>query len=99
MVTVKACVVTVQEKYFLEVTLEQESVSIPISDDNPNRVKSAFNKLLERTRAGPFAIELTSDTDDLFTHVATEYIAQLNRELQEVWKEIEQHKLVSGDGN
>ncbi len=97
MVKVEASVQCAHDKYFLDIALEGEVVRLPISDDNPNHVKSAFNKLLERTRRGQFAIELSSDGDDLFSHVAKEYVGQLNRELQEVWKEMKQNKLLSGE--
>lgn len=99
MVKAKASVQSAEDKYYLDVALETEVVRIPISDDNPNHVKRAFNKLLERTRSGQFAIELTSDGDDLFSHVAKEYIAQLNRELKEVWKEMKQHELLDSEAD
>ncbi|HYN83440.1 MAG TPA: hypothetical protein VES88_18315 [Gemmatimonadaceae bacterium] len=97
MVKIKASVQSAQDKHFIDIALDSDVVRIPISEDNPNQVKSAFNKLLERTRSGQFTIELESDSDDLFSHVAKEYIAQLNRELQEIWKEMKQHKLVGSE--
>ncbi len=95
MVTVKASVQNEGEKYFLDIALEEGSVRIPISEDNPNLVKSAFNRLIERTRAGEFKIELVDVGDDLFSQVAKEYISQLNKEIREVRAEMKQFKLLT----
>jgi hypothetical protein len=48
MVTLEATIECVEEKYFLKINVEQGPVAIPLSDDNPNAVKSAFNKLIQR---------------------------------------------------
>jgi polysaccharide deacetylase 2 family uncharacterized protein YibQ len=99
MVKVKASVQSDGEKYYLEIELESEAVRIPMSEDNPNQIKSAFNRLIERARSGGFAIELDKVGDDLFSQVANEYISQLNRELQEVRTEMRQLKLLAAEGD
>jgi len=93
MVTLEATVECVEEKYFLKINVEQGAVRIPLSDDNPNVVKSAFNKLIQRIREGEFTIKLDKVGDDLFSMVANEYLAQLNREIQEVRSQMKEYGL------
>lgn len=94
MVTLDATVELVEEKYFLKINVEQGAVSIPLSDDNPNAVKSAFNKLIHRIRIGEFTIRLDKVGEDLFSMVANEYLAQLNREIQEVHSQMKEYGLL-----
>jgi len=94
MVTLDATVECVEEKYFLKINVEQDPVTIPLSDDNPNAVKSAFNKLMQRIRIGEFTIKLEKVGEDLFSMVANEYLAQLNREIQEVHSQMQEYGLV-----
>lgn len=88
METVKASVVEEDEKHFIEITLEKETVWIPLSEDKPNEVKRAFNKLIEEIKKGAFEIKLEEVGEDLFSQVANEYINQLNREITEVHDEM-----------
>lgn len=94
MVTLDASVECVEEKYFLKINVEQGPVTIPLSDDNPNEVKSAFNKLIQRIRIGEFTIKLDKVAEDLFSMVANEYLVQLNREIQEVHSQMQEYGLV-----
>jgi hypothetical protein len=94
MVTLEATVECVAEKYFLKINVEQSPVTIPLSDDNPNAVKSAFNKLIQRIRIGEFTIKLDKVGEDLFPMVANEYLTQLNREIQEVHSQMQEYGLV-----
>lgn len=94
MVTLSASVESAEDKYFLKINVEQGAVTIPLSDDNPNAVKSAFNKLIQRIRVGEFTIKLDAVGDDLFSMVANEYLTQLNREIQEVRSQMKTHDLV-----
>ncbi len=94
MVTLEARVECVAERYFLRIDVEQNPVTIPLSDDNPNEVKSAFNKLIQRIRIGEFTIKLESVGEDLFSMVASEYLNQLNREIQEVHSQMQEYGLV-----
>lgn len=77
--------------------LEEGPVAIPLSDDNPNSVKSAFNKLIQRVRIGEFIIKLDKVGDDLFSMVANEYLTQLNREIQEVRSQMKEYDLVEAE--
>ena len=96
METIKANVVQVDENYFIMIEGEDHAIRIPMSEDKPNVVKSAFNSLIARIKEGEFQIELTEVGEDLFSQVANEYIVQLNREIQEVRGEMKQYGLVAG---
>lgn len=86
----------IDKKHFLAIHSGEEDVRIPLSDDDPKRVKEAFNKLILRIKEGPFSLRPIEGGEDLFSQVAAEYIKQLNREIGEVRKEMEQHKLLGG---
>jgi hypothetical protein len=94
MVTLDATVKCAEEKYFLVINVEKGPVTIPLSDDNPNAVKSAFNELIQRISLGEFSIKLDRVGEDLFTMVANEYLTQLNREIQEVHSQMQKFGLV-----
>ena len=83
METFKATVVELEEKHFIKIETGDEEINIPISEDKPNEVKSAFNKLIARIKEGEFEIKLEDIGQDLFSQVANEYVTQLNREIQE----------------
>jgi len=95
METIKATAKQVDEKHFIEIVDKDNTIRIPMSEDKPNEVKSAFNKLITRIKDGEFQIELDEVGEDLFSQVANEYITQLNREIQEVHGEMKQYGLVA----
>ena len=94
METVKATVVQLDEKHFIKIEIGEEEIKIPISEDKPNEVKSAFNKLIVRIKEGGFEIKLEDIGQDLFSQVANKYVTQLNREIQEVRGEMKDYGLV-----
>lgn len=94
METINATVVNLDHKYFIKINAGEEEIIIPISDDKPNEVKSAFNKIITRIKGGEFRIKLDEVRDDLFSQVANEYLIQLNREIQEVRSEMKQYGLI-----
>ena len=94
METIKATVVQDDKKHFIKIEDEKHIIRIPMSEDKPNEVKSAFNKLINRIKEGEFRIELDEVGEDLFSQVANGYITQLNREIQEVHSKMEQYGLV-----
>ena len=94
METIKATAVALEEKHFIKIKTGDEEINIPISEDKPNEVKSAFNKLITRIKEGEFEIELEDIGQDLFSQVANEYVTQLNREIQEVRGEMKDYGLV-----
>ena len=91
---IRATVIEVDDKHFIQIEAGDPQIKIPISEDKPNEVKSAFNKLIARIKKGEFRIDLAQVGDDLFSHVAKEYVAQLNREIQEVHGEMKEHGLI-----
>ena len=96
--TISAEVVEIKEKHFIRIINADEEVKIPLSDDKPNDVKSAFNQLIMWIKETNYEIEMEDVGTDLFSQVAKEYISQLNREIQEVRGEMEDLDLVeSGD--
>ncbi len=95
METIKATVVQVDEKHFIKIEDEEHTITIPMSEDKPNEVKSAFNMLIARIKGGEFQIELAEVGEDLFSQVANEYITQLNREIQDVHGEMKEYGLIA----
>lgn len=95
METLKATVEEVDKKYFIKIKAGAEDISIPMSEDKPSEIKSAFSRIISRIKAGEFQIKLDEVKDDLFSQVANEYLSQLNREIQEVRKEMKQYGLVN----
>ena len=95
METIKATVMQADKKHFIKIEDGDHSIKIPMSEDKPNDVKKAFNRLIARIKDGVFQIELAEVGEDLFSQVASEYITQLNREIQEVRGEMEQHDLIA----
>ena len=77
-----------EDKYTLEIQLGDDVAIIPLSQDQPNEVKSAFNRLIVRLKSGLFRIELQEPGEDLFSQVSKEYLKQLNSELEEVFGEM-----------
>lgn len=94
METIKAVVKCSDEKHFIQIGDDEEGIHIPLSEDSGREVKSAFNKLIIRLRNGRFQVEMQDLGEDLFSQVASEYINQLNREILEVYGEMEQYGLV-----
>lgn len=95
MEAIKAAVVQVDEKHFINIRDGDRTISIPISEEKPSEVKTAFNALIARIKDGVFQIELEGIGEDLFSQVAKEYITQLNREIQGVHGEMKQYGLVA----
>jgi ABC-type molybdate transport system ATPase subunit len=93
MEVLKATVENAGDKYSLRIKVQSGDVVIPLSDDNANAVKSAFNKLIQRIREGEFKIQLEKEGDDLFSMVAKEYLTQLNKEIREVHSQITEYGL------
>lgn len=94
METIRATVENLEDKYVIKIEAEDEVISIPMSEDKPNEVKSAFNKIITRIKTGEFQIKLEEVGEDLFSQVANEYIAQLNREIREVHGAMKEYGLV-----
>lgn len=94
METVSASIGVVDEEHFINIQLDDTEIGIPMSENRPTDVKSVFNKLITRLKAGLFTIALEDVGEDLFSQVAKEYISQLNGELSEVYDELLKHGLI-----
>lgn len=94
---INACIESAEDKYFLNVLFEEDLVQIPLSEEKPNNVKAAFNKIIQRLKRGEFSIVFEKKGDDLFNLVADEYVVQLNREIREVYGEMKKLGLVQAE--
>lgn len=92
---INAQVVEIDEKHFIRIENAGEEVKIPLSDDKPKELKSAFNQLIIWIKKAELEIEMDEVAPDLFSQVAKEYITQLNQELQEVREEMNDLGLIN----
>lgn len=95
MENVDANVVKIGEKHFIEIEIDNEKIQIPMSDDNSNEVKKAFNKLIAKIEDKEFKVELKNIGEDLFSQVANEYIKQLNQDIHGVHDEMRRYGLLA----
>jgi len=79
----------------LKLTLGTEELNITLTEDNPNEVKSVFNKLLLHLKNGEIDFNLTDTKDDLYFHICKEYITQLNSELKSTYTELKDNGLLN----
>ena len=93
METISATVESRDSQHFIKIGTEDMDIIIPMSEDKPNEVKSAFNKIIVRIKSGEFQIKLEEVGEDLFSQVANEYITQLNREIREIYGEMKEYGL------
>ena len=94
METLEATVVEEDGKHFISIINGKDVIVIPISDDRPNEVKAAFNKLIVKLRGGEFEIKFNEEKQNLFSQVTNEYIKQLNKELVGVFSEMKHYNLL-----
>lgn len=87
METIEAETVVIDDCHYLQINTDP-AIKIPISSENANDVKSAFCSLIGLLRNGVFKLELKESEKDLFYYVASEYLDQLNREMQDVYDEM-----------
>lgn len=97
METHKATITRAENKTVLTFKISGDSLNIVLTEDNPNEVKSVFNKLLLQLKKGKFNFELEDSQQDLYHHISKEYITQLNLELESVYKELEDYDLLNID--
>jgi len=94
MESIKAQVLQRDEQHFICLELEVGNVHFPLSEDKPLEIKSVFNKLIVQLKKGLFEIQIDDVGTDLFSQVANEYVAQLNREIREIHGELEEYNLL-----
>ena len=95
METLKAKINREEEKtsLLLQIT-ETEELEIELTEDKPNDVKSVFNKLISLLKKGAFEFELEDDKEDLYFHISSEYIRQLNTEMASIYQELSDYELL-----
>lgn len=81
----------------LKLALGESQLSIVLTEDNPNEVKTVFNKLLEHLKNGELEFNLTDEKEDLYFHICKEYITQLNAELKSTYKELQDNGLLKSE--
>lgn len=94
METKKATIKREESSTQLLLQVGDKELKITLTDDNPSLVKTVFNDLLKELKKGPFKFELEDESDDLYHHICTEYITQLNAEMGTVYRELEEFKLI-----
>lgn len=79
----------------LKLVLGSEELNIVLTEDNPNEIKTVFNKLLLQLKDGEIEFNLTDEKDDLYFHICKEYINQLNAELKSTYMELKDNGLLN----
>lgn len=79
----------------LKLALGAEELNIVLTDDNPNEVKSVFNKLLLHLKDDEIEFNLIDEEDDLYFNICKEYITQLNSELKSTYTELQDNGLLN----
>lgn len=87
---------TEQEKN-LCLNFDGKEFKIPLTKDEPLEIKEVFNRLIIELKKGLIQFELQDDENDLYHHISTEYITQLNDELKSVYAELEDYNLLEID--
>jgi len=79
----------------LKLALGTDELKIVLTDDNPNEVKSVFNKLLFLLKNGEIEFNLLDEGTDLYNNICRVYIAQLNSELKSTYNELRDNGLLT----
>ena len=74
--------------------IDGKELEIVLTEDRPNDIKSVFNRLLQELKKGEIEFEFEESVEDLYYHVAKEYIKQLNVELSSVHAELKDYGLL-----
>lgn len=94
METHKATIDRDGDKATLNFSIDGRTLEIILTEDKPNEVKDVFNKLLLELKKGEFNFELEDTNEDLYYHISSEYISQLNVELSSIYKELKDYELL-----
>lgn len=95
----KATIKRTEDSSSLVLYVNGQEFEIVLTDDNPNNIKEVFNNLLKELKKGLFEFELKDDGDDLYHHICSEYLVQLNSELNSVYQELQDHDLLEINGS
>lgn len=95
METLEAKVIVEGSEHILSLIVNDSTLKLPLTKDEPNEIKKVFNKLIIKLKKGAFKFTMAEKEDgDLIYHVAKEYIDQLNKELSEVYQELKDYHLI-----
>lgn len=94
METHKATITRSAIKTTLSLLVGGKSLELVLTEDKPNEVKSVFNELLLELKKGNFFFELEDSNEDLYYHISSEYISQLNTELSSIYNELKDYNLL-----
>ena len=94
METKKATIKRGNETASLILDVAEKQLELILTEDNPNKVKGAFNNLLKELKKGLFTFELNDDVMDLYHDICVEYLKQLNSELKTVFDEMKEFDLL-----
>lgn len=95
METYNAEVIEIETESYLSFDVKGEKYNIPLTKDEPKEIKDVFNQLIVNLKKGPFNFSIPEKEDaDIIYHVAKEYVDQLNTELSDIYKELEEYNLI-----
>jgi hypothetical protein len=97
METKKATIKREENNTYLVLEIGENSISITLTDDNPNNVKSSFNLILKELKKGVFEFELEDENSDLYNNICAEYLNQLNAEMKAIHTEQEEYELTESE--
>lgn len=97
METKKALIKRTENHTYLVLDGNDEQFEIVLTEDNPNNIKIVFNSLLRNLKKGAFKFELEDDKQDMYYHICSEYLIQLNSELETIYSELEEFELIEVD--
>ena len=92
--TYKATIRRDDKHAYLILNVDSDVLVIGLTEDKPNEVKNAFNKLINCLKEGQFNFVLDDTKEDLYHFTCKEYINQLNLELISVYEELDDYGLI-----
>lgn len=79
----------------IKLALGTEELDIVLTEDNPNEIKSVFNKLLLQLKNSEIEFDFRDENDDLYFHICKEFITQLNAEFKSTYTELKDSGLLN----
>jgi len=90
-------IVRKDEDFILTIKLRSETIEFSLTEDKPEEVRAAFNRLIVLLKSSPIVLTFKKEGDDLYQQIGEEYIKQLNRELSTVRNDLEEYEMVLDD--
>lgn len=97
MVVHKAKIIEKSENHFLKLIIDTQELEIPLTEDKPKEVKKVFNELIKELKKEKFEFSLETVKEDLYYHICSEYIKQLNQELDSVYNDLDAYNLIENE--